>query len=103
MYSRNHALLLVHEFGFMHDNRHRVNTRGHVLKGNIIFLKSLQYSPAKSDLGIHHGFGNLYDAESLLSRDAGNRVLWLFGRTLHDPGSLILGSVGISDINRDSL
>ena len=98
----HYLLFLVHELILMYEYRHGINAGGNMLEGNTIFFKCLQYLSAETDLGVHHIFFNIDGAEALLAGDTGDHVFGLLTGASHDPGTIVLGSVCIADIDRDT-
>ena len=100
---RNHLLFLIHELILMNKYGQGIDAGRDMLKGNTIVLKGLQYFAPKAYLRIHHGLFNIDRTEPLLSGYTGNGVPALLAGAFHDPGSCILRTVGIADVDRDPL
>ena len=74
-----------------------------MLYGNTVLLDYGKHLTDKSDFRIHHGFFNVDGAEILLSGNSGNNKSWLFQGIGHNHGAVILGCIGIFDLNGNSL
>jgi hypothetical protein len=83
------------------DDRHRVDTRRKMLKGHTVFLNYLKHASAEAKLGIHHILLYRNGREAHLARDTRDYILADDVRFGNDEGSLVLGTVGVSDIDRD--
>ena len=98
----DNGLLFALEFRLMYKDRHRVDSGWHMLEGDTVLLKCLEYFSAKSNLCIHHILINIDRYEPFLSGDTGDRILWLMAGALHDPGSCIIRCIRVADIDRDT-
>ena len=103
MDSRNYLLLLFFKLILMNIYCHGIDTRWNVLKTDSLIFKYLKHSSAKSDFTVHHGLLNVDRTESFLSCNTGYGIFRLAAGTLHNKSSLILRTVGVADINRNSL
>ena len=74
-----------------------------MLKANLAFLERLKETAAKADLGIHHILFDRNDRKASLTCNSRNDVLRdRLGRMRNDHRSLIVRTVGIADVDRDS-
>ena len=100
---RNHLLLLVHELTLVHNNRHRVDSGGHMLDADSVILKGLQNLAAEADLRVHHILGDQYGTEILLSGNSRDGIAGFLAGALHNPCAVILRLVRILDVDRNAL
>ena len=99
----DHGLFLVYKIILMHQDRHRINTGRHMLKGNVVVLKCLQHFPPKPNLRVHHILIQHNRAKTLLAGNPGDRIFGFLTGTAHNPGALVLRHIGIADIDRNPL
>ena len=66
--------LLALQCAFMHDDAHRVDAAGHMLKGNILLFQRLKQPAAKADFRVHHRLFHVDDSEIRVARDARDGV-----------------------------
>ena len=86
------------------DYTHIINSRGEMLKGDIVVLKYLKDLSYVSDLGVHHILLDRDDREALTARDTrddllGVEVAYVLG---NDHRTGILGAIGILDVYRNA-
>ena len=74
-----------------------------MFKGNTILLKSLQHLSSEPDFGVHHILFYIDGAKASLSRNTCDDILGFLTGTSHNPGTIVLRGIGISDIDGNPL
>ena len=74
-----------------------------MLKVDAVLFEHAEHSPPESHLGVHHGLLNIDGTETLLARDACDGVAGLAAGALHDQSALVLGAVGVADVDGNAL
>ena len=85
------------------DNAHRVDTGGHMLESNAVFLKDFKHTASVADLRVHKIVLNGEYREAASARNTCDDMLAVVIRSrCDDHGSVVAGTHSVSDIDRDA-
>ena len=74
-----------------------------MLKGDSVLLEHTKNFPPKPNFGIHHGLLNVDGTKAFSSGNTSDGVARLSAGALYDQSTLVLRTVGVADIDRDTL